>query len=188
MDPRTFLRPSALPTADPPAVGAAGPALPGVPRVGESGRVVAFLRHVGCPFAEATLKAMDHQAGLHPATHFVAVSHGAPAATQRWWQQLGIGPRVSIVVDGERLLYAAWGLGLTDLGHFMGPRSLGAAVALGLRGVRNRHPSGSRWQSAGTFAVDAVGVVRWRHLPRHAGDLPKLEAALSALGDAARDA
>jgi hypothetical protein len=47
--------------------------------------------------------------------------------------------------------------------------------------LRNRHPHGTRWQQAGTFAVDAERIVRWRHLPEHAGDLPDLAAAAVAL-------
>jgi hypothetical protein len=47
-------------------------------------------------------------------------------------------------------------------------------------GIRNRHPHGTRWQQAGTFAVDASETVRWRHLPEHAGDLPDLDSAVAA--------
>ena len=54
-------------------------------------------------------------------------------------------------------------------------------MRLARQGIRNRHPDGTRWQRAGTFAVDAAGVVRWRHIPRHAGELPDLEAAAAAV-------
>jgi hypothetical protein len=63
----------------------------------------------------------------------------------------------------------------------MGRRSLAEVGRLAREGVRNRHPDGTRWQSAGTFAVDGGGVVRWRHLPEHAGDLPDLRDAIAAL-------
>jgi hypothetical protein len=50
------------------------------------------------------------------------------------------------------------------------------------QGIRNRHPAGSRWQQAGTFAVNRDGAVIWRHIPKHAGALPDLnDAALAAL-------
>jgi hypothetical protein len=62
----------------------------------------------------------------------------------------------------------------------MGPKSLKAVVRLAREGIHNRHPQGSRWQSAGTFAVDASGTVRWRHLPEHAGDLRDLDRARAA--------
>jgi hypothetical protein len=48
-------------------------------------------------------------------------------------------------------------------------------------GIRNRHPAGTRWQSAGSFAVDGGGIIRWRHLPTHAGDLPNLAEAFESL-------
>ena len=89
---------------------------------------------------------------------------------------------MQLVTDPDRRLYAAWGLGQTSLGHFLGRRSLQAVAGLAREGIRNRHPSGTRWQSAGTFALDAAHTVRWRHLPAHAGDLPDLPAALRAIG------
>jgi hypothetical protein len=54
-------------------------------------------------------------------------------------------------------------------------------ASLARQGTRNRHPHGTRWQSAGTFALDHQAVVRWRLLPAHAGDLPDLEAAVHAI-------
>ena len=82
--------------------------------------------------------------------------------------------------DPSRRTYAAWGLGRTSLDHFLGGKPLIAVAGLARRGVRNRHPHGTRWQSAGTFAIDDHAIVRWRLLPAHAGDLPDLDAALRA--------
>jgi hypothetical protein len=65
--------------------------------------------------------------------------------------------------------------------HFLGRRSLRQVAKLARNGIRNRHPHGTRWQSAGTFALDGEATVRWRHLPEHAGDLPDLDAAVRAL-------
>jgi hypothetical protein len=42
--------------------------------------------------------------------------------------------------------------------------------------------SGTRWQTAGTFAVDGQGVVRWGGPAKAADDLPDLKEALAALG------
>jgi hypothetical protein len=88
---------------------------------------------------------------------------------------------VTVLSDPSRRSYAGWGLGRTNLGHFLGRRSLAAVGRLARRGIRNRHPHGTRWQSAGTFAVDGEGAVRWVHIPAYAGDLPDLESALEAL-------
>ena len=88
---------------------------------------------------------------------------------------------VSALIDADRVHYATWGLGRTGVGHFMGRRSLADVARLAREGIRNRHPDGTRWQTAGTFAVDEDGVVRWRHLPTYAGDLPDLAGAVAAL-------
>ncbi|HEY2601473.1 MAG TPA: AhpC/TSA family protein [Thermoleophilaceae bacterium] len=145
--------------------------------------VVAFLRHVGCPFAEATMRALSEEAEKRPDVDWIAVSHAPLEATDRWCATVGASHHVRLVIDERRAVYGAWGLGLSSLGHFAGRRSLGAVARLACKGIRNRHPAGSRWQQAGTFAVDVDGAVVWRHIPRHAGDLPDLaDAAEAAVG------
>jgi hypothetical protein len=144
--------------------------------------VVAFLRHTGCPFAEATARALREAAAAEPQVEWVAVSHAPAEATARWRDAIGGLPGISVLIDPDRVHYATWGLGRTSLGHFMGRRSLGDVARLARHGIRNRDPAGTRWQGAGTFAIDENGIVRWRHAPAYAGDLPDLADALRALG------
>lgn len=181
MNLRTFLPPLPLPIAAPPAPGEPARELPD-PGL-EPGRpaVVAFLRHTGCPFAEATARVLREAAAAEPGVAFVAVSHAPTGATARWCDAVGGLDAVRVLVDEGRVHYATWGLGRTGLGHFAGRRSLAEVGRLARSGIRNRHPDGTRWQRAGTFAVDAGAVVRWRHLPAHAGELPDLRAAIAAL-------
>jgi len=180
VDPRTLLPAPALAVGSPPRPGDPAPPLPVTLEPGRPA-VVAFLRHTGCPFAEATMRAMRDAAAAASEVQWVAVSHAPDDATDRWCQGLGGKRGVEVVSDSSRHSYAAWGLGQTGIAHFMGRRSLGAVGRLARQGIRNTHPTGTRWQSAGTFAVDRQGVVRWRHLPEHAGDLPDLEAARAAV-------
>jgi hypothetical protein len=179
---RTFLPPLPLPTSAPPEPGEPARELPepGLPE--DRPAVVAFLRHTGCPFAEATARALRDAAAAEPDVEWVAVSHAPAEATARWRDAIGGLPGISVLVDPERIHYATWGLGRTSLGHFMGRRSLGDVARLAREGIRNRHPDGTRWQAAGTFAVDEDGIVRWRHVPGYAGDLPDFGEALAALG------
>jgi hypothetical protein len=179
MDLRTFLPPARIVTAPLPAPGESAPALGEEPVNGPA--LIAFLRHVGCPFAEATLLALRESAGAHPEVRFIAVSHAGEDATARWADQVGGAGAVQLRSDPERVLYAAWGLGNSTLSHFAGGRSLRAVAEQARHGIRNRHPVGTRWQTAGTFAVDGGGTVRFVHVPAHAGELPDLEAALGAL-------
>ena len=146
--------------------------------------MIAFLRHTGCPFAEATLRAMRDAAAAHPEIDWVAVSHAGPEATQRWCDAVGGRGDVEVLLDVDRRCYAAWGLGRSSLSHFLGRRSLREVARLTRQGIRNRHPEGTRWQQAGTFAVDGSGAVRWRHLPEHAGELPDLDQAADAASGA----
>jgi alkyl-hydroperoxide reductase/thiol specific antioxidant family protein len=180
VDPRTFLPAPGLAVGSPPAVGDPAPALPVALEPGRPA-VVAFLRHTGCPFAEATLRAMRDGAAADSGVQWLAVSHATADATDRWCRGIGGSAGVHVVSDQSRRSYAAWGLGQTGITHFLGRRSLGAVTRLARQGIRNTHPTGTRWQSAGTFALDRERVVRWRHLPEHAGDLPDLDAARTAV-------
>jgi hypothetical protein len=173
--PRSFVRPRPLEIAPPLDVGATAPELERGPAV------VAFLRHVGCPFAEATLRALAAAAEGRPELRFVAVTHSAPEVSVAWVEACGGAPGVWLVADPRRSHYAAWGVGLCDRRHLAGRESREALFRLLDGGIHNRWPSGNRWQSAATFGVDGSGIVRWRHLPRHAGDLPPLDEATRAL-------
>jgi peroxiredoxin len=177
----TLLRPPALQTAPAPAIGDRAPALALVAAQSGRPRVVAFLRHAGCPFAEATFRCMRERAGDAPDLDWIAVSQASTTGTQRWCERVGGPGSVQLVSDEQRAAYAAWGLERSALSHFLGARSLAAVLREARRGIRNTRAEGTRWQAAGTFAVDAQGVVRWRHLPEHAGELPDLELALASL-------
>jgi AhpC/TSA family len=185
---RTFLPPARLPTAEPPEPGDSARRLPPPGRSGHGPAVIAFLRHTGCPFAEATMRALRDAAEEHPGVDWIAVSHAGPEATQRWSAAVGGRGDVEVLLDVDRSFYAAWGLGRSSLGHFLGRRSLSEVARLAREGIRNRHPDGTRWQQAGTFAVDGADVVRWRHLPEHAGELPDLGEAAAAVTPGARPA
>jgi hypothetical protein len=177
--PHTFIKPKARDTAAPPEPGAKVPELPAL-RPGRPA-VVAFLRHVGCPFAEATVREMAALAAGQPTIDFIAVTHSQEEPSRRWCDAFGGAVGVQIVSDPDRARYAAWGVGLSDRKHFAGPRSLAAVGRLLDEGIHNRWASGNRWQAAATFAVDPAGVLRWRHFPSHAGDLPPLPDAVTAL-------
>lgn len=181
MDLRTFLRPAPVAVQAAPAVGNTAPDTITLPSTQNRPYVIAFLRHTGCPFAEATLQELRAQSLMYPTIEWIAVSHAAEYPTSIWCKACGGSGQVHFLSDEKRTLYAAWGLGLTTASHFLGRRSLAGVVHLARQGIRNRHPSGTRWQMAGTFAVDAQGVVRWRHLPEHAGDLPNMGQAIEAL-------
>lgn len=180
--PQTFMRPKPHPTAAPPDLGAKVPELPALRP--QRPAVVAFLRHVGCPFAEATVREMAALVSAHPALDFIAVTHSGEEPSRRWCDAFGGAAGVQLVADPERAHYAAWGVGLSDRHHFAGKESLAAVWRLLDRGIHNRWASGTRWQAAATFAVDRAGLLRWRHQPAHAGDLPPLDDAIAALSEA----
>jgi hypothetical protein len=180
MDPRTFARPRALAVRRPPDPGDPARELP-IALERDRPAIVAFLRHTGCPFAERTMQMLRDGAARSPEVQWIAVSHAAAADTERWCREVGGAGAVRVASDPSRASYAEWGLGRTSLGHFMGRRSLGAVAGLARDGIRNRHPDGTRWQSAGTFALDREAIVRWRLIPIHAGELPDLDEALGSL-------
>lgn len=159
-------RPPALAPSPPLCVGQVAPSSPPLQSTTQL-RVVAFLRHTGCPFAENTVKRLRRWADQHPHVAVFVVSHGDSAITDDWVQSIGGPGCLHLTHDPQRQLYAQWGVGETSFWHFGGPASLLGVVALWMQGIRNRSATGSRWQRAATFLVARDRVV-WCHRPRSA--------------------
>ncbi|KAI0172566.1 hypothetical protein GGR52DRAFT_413262 [Hypoxylon sp. FL1284] len=84
--------------------------------------IVLFLRCVGCAFAQKSFLALrdlsvKNQGGLT----CVAVSHSSREATRKWVDLLGGAWTVDVVIDEERAVYAAWGLGLGSVWSMFNP-------------------------------------------------------------------
>lgn len=129
--------------------------------------LIAFIRHVGCPFAEHSIKELRGWAQAHPETPVYVVSHGDAAITQDWLDIIGGLGGLRFIHDPDRHLYGQWGLGDSPFWHFGGPRSLMGVMRLWFKGIRNRMATGTRWQRAGVFLV-REGRVVWCHVPRSA--------------------
>lgn len=89
-----------------------------------------------------------------------------------------------IINDVDRSLYAAWGLGTSSYWHVLSPSGLYAVYALGKkRDIWNRPTeSGSRWQTAGSWAVDGQGIVRWGEKAGKADEVPDFVVAVEKVG------
>ena len=199
---RSFGRPDGPELAEVPEVGSQAPARP---RLGSGRpRVVLFLRHIGCAIGEAMLKDLRAASRQHPEVEFLAITHGDPEMATDWCRDIGIGTveventlddgtstqwcmdvedsDIRLFVDPDRELYAEWGLGLGGANHLLDPRVLWRRLKVRFtHGAYNRVPSGSRWQRAGMFAVDADGIVRAVHVADFAGDRPDIGVATTFL-------
>ncbi|KAI1742151.1 hypothetical protein F4680DRAFT_41575 [Xylaria scruposa] len=167
-----------------PVVGAKAPVHPNLTLPTDKPTIITFLRHCGCPFAEKSFKALTKLSTDHKEINFVAVSHSSSEATERWVVKVGGNWDVTVVIDEERDLYALFGLGMSTTWHALSPIVLYNTLQLGKKeNIWNRPTeSGSRWQTAGTFAIDENGQVRWRHIATRADDLPDWDAAVQSVG------
>ncbi|PNP45174.1 hypothetical protein TGAMA5MH_03225 [Trichoderma gamsii] len=85
--------------------------------------LVVFLRCVGCAFAQKTFLTLRTIANRNAGSiTCIAISHASPRATSKWIDMLGGAWNVQIVIDQERAIYAAWGLGVaSSLWYCLGP-------------------------------------------------------------------
>ena len=175
--------------------------------------ILVFLRHCGCPCTSSITNALKSSltrqflvaekacidvcnldAVLEGTIKVILVSHSSEEATNKWFQAVQQSGRlpansedqeraVSIVIDDEMELYAAWGLGVAKTGHVLNLATVYAALSLGWReGLWDRATeSGSRWQTAGAYGIDRFGIVKWVHVPRLASDLADFEDAKAVL-------
>ena len=169
-------KPAPHPTMEAVPVGSSAVEGPVLDALGARAGLIAFLRHPGCPNAERTVRRLNRLS-----VPVVVVLHGEPEHARAWLDAVDASDALRFVFDPDREEYARWGLGLTNAWHFLGPAPLLSLIPGLTEGARNRGATGTRFQRAGTFAVDEVGVVRWRHMAAHGGDLPDLAAGLSAL-------
>ncbi|KAF3909805.1 hypothetical protein ABW21_db0201909 [Orbilia brochopaga] len=146
--------------------------------------LITFLRHCGCPFAEKTFQTFRHLSDLHPDVLFLAISHSNPEDTDEWLISVGGTHDVLVTTDPQRTLYATWGLGFSSFWANMGPMTFWKALKLGSEEMIYNRPtkSGYRWQTAGSFAVDGEGIVRWAHVSTGAADVADFEEGLRAVG------
>lgn len=133
--------------------------------------LVLFLRHTGCPFAEAALKKLSDYA-RNSTTHCIAIFHGKPDIAECWSAPFKLSPKLELIFDEERIIYGEWGVGYSKLNHLLHPMMPVALIRLALKGIRNRDASGTRWQQQVAFLVNKTGTIEWSHFPKHAGDIP----------------
>ncbi|KAK0646519.1 hypothetical protein B0T16DRAFT_328915 [Cercophora newfieldiana] len=100
-----------------------------------------------------------------------------------WVVDVGGEWEVEVLVDEDRRMYRAWGLGEAGAWHEFSPRVMVNAYKLGRdEGIwGTEEQSGSRWQVGGCFGVDTGGWVRWVKTESAADDVPDFEEALKAL-------
>jgi hypothetical protein len=135
------------------------------------------------PVAEKIFLSLQKVANGNPRVHCIAVSHSDKDSTDRWLESVGGAQNVEIIVDDGRKMYAAYGLGTSSWWHVLSPWSMSSVFKLGREeGIWNRPTeSGSRWQSAGLFAVNADGTVVYAHPAKQADDMGDLDEALMSL-------
>lgn len=99
-------------------------------------------------------------------------------------EAIGGAGNVEVIVDHERKLYGQYGLGVSSAWHVLNPWSMSDVFKLAREEqIKNRPTeSGSRWQTAGTFAIDSTGELRYVQVAQQASDNGNLEKALKALG------
>jgi hypothetical protein len=146
--------------------------------------------------AEASFLHLRDRATENPDISFIAVSHSSPSHTEKWLSEVGgagtTNP-IKIIIDDDRKIYGAWGLGTSSFMHVLSPAGMYAVYSLAkAKGIKNRPTeSGSRWQTSGSFAVDGQGVVRWGGVAERADTVPDFEDAVVAVksgGGAAQSA
>ncbi|KAK0730314.1 hypothetical protein B0H67DRAFT_596478 [Lasiosphaeris hirsuta] len=133
--------------------------------------IVVFLRCVGCAFAQKTFLQLRALANQHSTNlTCIAVSHSSAQATQKWIDLLGGAWNVQVVIDEDRAVYAAWGLGLGSVWYVFNPTSqvagfkekgwLGASVAGSLQrsGVWKAGGTGTGGMGGGSIGSPQAGM------------------------------
>lgn len=129
------------------------------------------------------------------------MSHSSNQATKKWIDLLGGAWNVQVIIDEDREIYAAWGLGLGNTWYLFNPTTqiqgwkekgwLGEKVAgdIERKGIQPSRTTkiddddddgvstvmGNKWQEAGAFAIDGTGTVIWGNKALRADDIMNLD-------------
>lgn len=79
--------------------------------------------------AQKTFLALRALANKHQFNNLtcIAISHSSQTATQKWLDLMGGAWNVQVVIDEDRAIYAAWGLGLSSVWYYFNPTTQTAA-------------------------------------------------------------
>jgi hypothetical protein len=117
-DIRSIIPPSISPSAQKPLkIGDTAPILP-LKLESDKPAAVAFIRHIGCPFAEKTfrdLRAFSETNGGDDYQYLV-ISHGKDEDTRDWIQEIGGAGRIKVISDPDFEIYGEWVFSLAGRG------------------------------------------------------------------------
>ena len=86
------------------------------------------------------------------------------------------GLRWPLLIDRQRALYSAYGMGHGRWWAIWGPATLWAYIRLIGRGHRPRRPTGDTHQLGGDILVDPMGMVALHHVGKGPADRPAVSA------------
>jgi hypothetical protein len=134
--------------------------------------------------AEKTFLSLRDLASKHKDTiACIAISHSSQESTDKWVISVGGTGEVDVIVDENRRLYSTYGLGVSSAWQVLNPRGMWNVYKLGREEKIWNKPteSGSRWQTAGSWAVDKEGTLVWGGASKSADDVPDFDEAVKAL-------
>ncbi|KAI1379930.1 hypothetical protein F4677DRAFT_299397 [Hypoxylon crocopeplum] len=142
--------------------------------------IVLFMRCVGCAFAQKSFLALRELAVKNQGRlTCIAVSHSSREATRKWVDILGGAWSVEMVIDEDRAIYAAWGLGLGNVWYMFNPTTQIQGWKekgwLGIKVADSLQRTGSFKQGApltGASARAEAGAAGVGSLPPGAGEGP----------------
>jgi hypothetical protein len=109
----------------------------------------------------------------------VVVTFQPPAVARAYAAETGLA--WPLLVDEDRTLYAAYGMGRGRGRDIWGLASMAAYGRLLLRGQLPRAAAGDVYQLGGDVLVDPAGLVRIQHVGTGPADRPAVDAILDAV-------
>jgi alkyl hydroperoxide reductase subunit AhpC len=108
--------------------------------------------------------------------HVVVVTFEARERADEYVRETGL--RWPLLIDRQRALYRAYGMGRGRWSAIWGPATWRAYVQLIARGRRLRRPTGDVYQLGGDVIVDPQGKVALHHVGKGPADRPAVAALL----------
>lgn len=118
--------------------------------------LIAFVRHCGCPFAEAEVKSLARVQKTHPQIQVIIVAHSEQDVVNDWFDRVGKSSfssleNVKVVADPKYEVYDKFGIGQLGWGGLFSSSMITELRSLASQGIKNTSTGkgSNRWQNSG---------------------------------------
>jgi hypothetical protein len=142
-----------------PEIGDSAPQLEDV-NYSSNPHLIAFVRHCGCPFAEAEVKSLGNVQKSHSQVKVIIIAHSEQDVVNEWFDRVGKSSfssleNVTVLADPKYEVYDKFGIGQLGWSGLFSSSMITELRSLASQGIKNTSTGkgSNRWQNSGGYEL-----------------------------------